>query len=187
MTAAPKHRWISVEAYLAGELTALIKHEYVDGIVYAMAGATNRHNTIAVNIVSALHMKLRGNPCRPFNSDTKIHIRSATQTRFYYPDALVTCRPNPDNDSYQDHPNLIIEVLSEGTRRIDEGEKKDAYLSLPSMEAYLLVGTTEPSVVVYRRTDRGFVREVIEDPAGVIPLPFLGTELTLAEIYENSI
>src|SRR5438132_2278002 len=127
MTAAKKLDLLSAEDYLAGELTSPIKHEYLGGVVYAMAGARNAHNLIATNIIGALCARLRGRPCRPFNSDTKVRVRLTTQVRFYYPDASVVCRANPQTDSFQDDPAVLFEVLSHSTRRIDEGEKKDAY------------------------------------------------------------
>src|ERR1043166_10251430 len=133
MTAARKWNLLSVEDYLAGELTSPVKHEYLAGVVYAMAGARNAHNLIATNTLTALALRLRGSPCRPFNSDTKIRIRQPTEIRFYYPDASVICRPNPQSDSFQDEPAALLEVLSRRTRRIDEGEKKDAYLTIPSL------------------------------------------------------
>src|SRR5947199_6506077 len=104
MSTAKKLNLVSVEDYLAGELDSPIKHEYLGGVVYAMAGARNLHNRIATNALGALHARLRGRPCQPFNSDTKIRVRLPTQTRFYYRDASVVCRPNPDQDSYQDEP-----------------------------------------------------------------------------------
>jgi Uma2 family endonuclease len=185
MTAAPKLNLISVEDYLAGELVSPVKHEYVAGAVYAVAGARNAHNIIATNMLVALGACLRGRKCRPFNSDTKIRVRLPTHWRFYYPDASVVCRSNPPNDSYQDEPAAIVEVLSRGTRRIDEGEKKDAYLSIPSLGAYLLVEQEERLVVVQRRTEQGFVREVYHGEEATISLPEIGTELPLAEIYEG--
>src|SRR5580765_8450054 len=110
MSAALKWNLVSVDDYLAGELESPIKHEYVGGVVYAMAGARNLHNRIATNTLGSLHARLRGQPCQPFNSDTKIRIRLPTQTRFYYPDVSVICRSNPDTDSYQDEPAVIVEV-----------------------------------------------------------------------------
>src|SRR5256884_7063865 len=133
MSTARKLSLVSVEDYLAGELISPVKHEYLGGVVYAMAGARNAHNLIATNTVGALYARLRGKPCRPFNSDTKIRIRLPTQVRFYYPDASVVCRPNPQTDSFQDDPAVLFEGLSRSTRRIDEGEKKDAYLTIPSL------------------------------------------------------
>jgi Uma2 family endonuclease len=185
MTAAKKLELISVEDYLAGELTSPAKHEYLGGVVWAMAGARNRHNKIATNILGALHSRLRGRPCQPFNSDTKIRIRLPNQTRFYYPEASVVCRPNPEEDSFQDEPAVIVEVLSQQTRRIDFGEKKDAYLMIPSLGVYLLVEQDLPAVTAYRRTELGFVREVYEGLSAVIPLGEIDCHLPLAEIYEN--
>jgi Uma2 family endonuclease len=185
MTAAEKLDLVSVENYLAGELSSTTKHEYLGGMVYAMAGASNRHNTIAGNLFAALHSRLRGHKCRPFNSDTKIRVRLPTHLRLYYPDASVVCRPNPPNDSFQDEPAAIFEVMSEATRRIDEGEKKDAYLTIPSLGAYVLLEQDRPAVIVYRRTEQGFHREVYTGPNATIPLHEIEVELPMADIYEG--
>jgi Uma2 family endonuclease len=185
MTAAEKLDLVSVEDYLAGELNSAVKHEYLGGMVYAMAGASNAHNGIATNVVGMLHAGLRGKKCRPFNSDTKIRVRLPTQWRFYYPDASVVCRPNPPDDSFQDEPVVIVEVMSEATRRIDEGEKKDAYLSIPSLSAYVLIEQDRPAATVYRRTEQGFVRDVYTGLATSIPLREIDVELALADVYEG--
>ena len=184
MSAVKKLHLVSVEDYLAGELVSPIKHEYLGGVVYAMAGARNVHNLIATNTLGALHFRLRGQRCRPYNSDTKIRIRFPTHVRFYYPDVSVICTPGPQNESFQEHPAALIEVLSRATRRTDEGEKRDAYLTIPSLGVYLMVEQEFPAVVVLRRTDTGFVREVYEGLEAVIPLPEIKAELPLAEIYE---
>jgi len=185
MSTVKKFQLVSVEDYLAGELTSPVKHEYLGGVVYAMAGARNAHNLIATNLIGALYARLRGRPCRPYNSDTKVRVRLAGQVRFYYPDASVVCRPNPPTDSFQDEPAVLFEVLSHATRRIDEGEKRDAYLSLPSLAVYFLVEQDAAAVVAFRRTDNGFVREVYEGPDAVLPLAEIGVELPLAEVYET--
>jgi Uma2 family endonuclease len=185
MTAAEKLNLISVEDYLAGELVSPIKHEYLGGFVYVMAGARNLHNVIKGNVFGSLYGRLRGRRCRPFDSDTKIRVRLPLQVRFYYPDASVVCRENPRDDSYQDDPVVIVEVLSRSTRRIDEGEKKDAYLTIPSLSVYLLIEQESSTVVAYRRTEQGFVGEVYSDLGEVVPLPEIDTELPLAEIYDG--
>lgn len=185
MTAAARPALVSVEDYLAGELVSSVKHEYLGGYVYAMAGAKNRHNLIAVNILAALHSQLRGKPCRSFNSDTKVRIRLPNQTRFYYTDTMVVCRPNAQDDSYQDEPVVIVEIISRSTRRTDEGEKKDAYLTIPSLSAYLLVEQEMPAIRVHRRTERGFVDELIEGMSSVVPLPEIGAALALADVFEG--
>ena len=185
MTAAQKLNLVSEEDYLAGELISPIKHEYVDGFVYAMAGARNVHNIIAVNTLVSLGIRLRGKRCRPFNSDTKIRIRRPKRRRYYYPDASVVCRPNPQDDSFQDQPVVVVEVLSRKTRRQDEGEKKDAYLTIPSLSVYVLIEQETAAVVAHRRTKHGFVPEVHEGLKAVLPLSEIDAELPLAEIYEG--
>src|SRR6476659_8324557 len=99
MSTAAKLNLVSVEDYLAGELVSPIKHEYLGGVVYAMAGGRNSHTAIASNTLIALGVRLRGRKCRALNSDTKIRIRLPTHVRFYYPDVSVICRPNPPDDS----------------------------------------------------------------------------------------
>jgi Uma2 family endonuclease len=184
MSAAERIQLVSVDDYLSGELVSPIKHEYLGGVVYAMAPARNVHNLIASNVLGVLHSRLRGSGCRPFNSDTKIRVRLPTHVRFYYPDASVICRPNPPSDTFQDEPAVIVEVLSRQTRRTDEGEKKDAYLTIPSLSVYLLVEQDSPAVVVYRRTESGFNREVYAGMQAVVPLDEVATELPLTEVYE---
>ncbi len=185
MSAAKKLNLVSIEDYLAGELISPIRHEYLGGVVYAMAGARNAHGIIKGNVFGRLHEHLRGKPCRPFDSDTKIRIYLPTQVRFYYPDVSVVCRPNPQTDSFQDKPAVLFEVLSHGTRRIDEGEKKDAYLTIPSLGVYVLIEQGTAAAVVFRRTGQGFVREVYEGLDAVIPLAEIETALPLAEVYDG--
>jgi Uma2 family endonuclease len=185
MSAALKTRHVSVEEYLDRELVSQIKHEYLGGTMYAMAGATNAHNRIASNVLGALHSRLRGKQCEPFNSDTKIRVKLPTHVRFYYPDVSVICDSNSPDDTFQDMPAVIVEVLSHKTRRIDQGEKKDAYLTIPTLHAYLLIEQDSPAVSVYRRTDQGFVHETYAELSGVVPLAEIDAELKLAEIYER--
>jgi Uma2 family endonuclease len=185
MTAAKQIRLVTVEEYLAGELQSKIKHEYAGGYVYAMAGATNVHNTIAVAFLGILFNALRGRPCQPFNSDTKVRVRMATHTRFYYPDGMVVCDPNPPSDSFQDRPIILAEVVSEATRRIDEGEKRDAYLTIPELSAYLLIETSSPRIIVHHRTGNGFVPRLYEGLDAVVPLDAIKLQLPLAELYER--
>lgn len=130
---------VSPEDYLDGELLSELKHEYLSGVVYAMAGGRNIHNEIAGNVFLGLATRLRGKTCRPYNSDTKVRLRLPGGLRFYYPDTQVTCHPNPPDDTYQDQPVVVVEVISESTRRTDEGEKLDSYRALPSLDVYLLV------------------------------------------------
>src|SRR5437588_10759550 len=177
MSTAKKLNLVSVEDYLAGELISPVKHEYLGGVVYAMAGAPNMHNVIASNTLVAVGSRLRGRPCRPFNSDTKIRVRLPTHVRFYYPDVSVSWRPNPQTDSFQDEPAVLFEVPSRRTRRTDEAENKDAYLTIPSLAVYVLIEQDMPAVVAFRRTEHGFVREVHEGLGVTLPLGEIGIEL----------
>ncbi|MEZ6089748.1 MAG: Uma2 family endonuclease [Pirellulaceae bacterium] len=176
---------LSVQDYLRGEADARQKHEYVDGVAYAMAGANNAHNTIATNATVSVGAQLRGNACRVFNSDTKVRIRSAHGTRFYYPDAMIACRLNPPDDTFQDAPVVIIEVISEATRRTDEHEKRQAYLSIDSLCAYIRVEQSLPQAVVDRRTDEGFITEGYAGLDAQIALPEIRCEITLSDLYED--
>ena len=183
MTAALKWNLVSVDEYLASELKSITKHEYLGGVVYAMAGARVAHNDIAANIVVSVGARLRGKRCKVYTSDMKIRIRMEEHVRFYYPDASVICRSNAPDSAFQDEPAAVFEVLSKATRRADTGEKKDGYLAIPSLIGYMLVEQEVPLVVVFRRTASEFAREVYEGIDAVIPLTEIEIELPLAEIY----
>lgn len=186
MTALKQPRLLTIAEYLEGEENSTVKHEYLGGAVHAMAGATNRHNTVAGNSFAALHGMLRGHPCQSFNSDTKIRIELPDHTRFYYPDAMVVRHPNPPTDHFQNWPALIIEVLSDSTRRTDLGEKRDAYLTIPSLKVLLFVESETPMVTLHRRKpDGGFAIETHVGLDAVIPLPEIEAALPLAALYER--
>ncbi|WP_202907575.1 Uma2 family endonuclease [Mariniblastus fucicola] len=175
----------SIADYLKGELDAKRRHEFVDGVVYAMVGARNRHNMIATNATISMGGQLRESPCMAFNSDTKIRIQQSGGTRFYYPDAMVDCDSNPDTDTFQDKPVVVVEVISESTRRTDEKEKRDGYLSINSLQVYLRVEQGTPCVKVDRRNDECFDSQLYEELSAVIPLPEIGMELPLSELYRG--
>lgn len=186
MSAKEKWEFVTVEEYLAAEELSPFKREYRDGVVYAMAGARNRHNRIASNALGQLYSQLRGRPCQPCNSDTKIRIRQLSGTRFYYPDVSVVCHPNPADDSYQDAPVIILEVASSSTRRIDLGEKKDGYLTIPTLGVYLVAESNEAVVQIFRRSPDGeFQRELALGLEAVIDLPEADVALALADLYEG--
>jgi Uma2 family endonuclease len=186
MTALKQPALLGIADYLAGEETSDVKHEYLGGTVHAMAGANNRHNIIAVNSLAIMHGMLRGKSCQAFNSDTKIRIEFPDHTRFYYPDAMVVCHPNPEQDHYQNQPVVIIEVLSDSARRTDMGEKRDAYLTIQSLKVLLLVEPDTAMVTVYRRKpEGGFATEHHAGLESTIPLPEIDASLPLAELYDR--
>ena len=178
-------RFITVEEYLAGEELTEQKHEYLAGVVYAMAGGTFAHSAIATNLLIALGAQLHGKKCRPLNSDMKLRIRFVDHTRFYYPDVQVVCRPNPPEDHFQDEPALVFEVVSESTRRIDEQEKRAAYLSIPTLGAYVLIEQDRPAATVWRRIGQGFVREDYAGADAVLAFGEIAARITLGELREG--
>jgi Uma2 family endonuclease len=186
MTALKHPSPVSVADYLAGEEISDVKHEYLGGVVHAMAGGNSRHSAISTSVVGSLVARLRGKTCQPFNSDMKVRIELPDHTRFYYPDAMVVCSRGPDNAHYQDHPVVVVEVLSESTRRIDLTEKRDAYLAIGTLKQLVLVEPDEARVVVYRRkATGGFETEEHLGLNSVVALPEIEAELPLAELYER--
>lgn len=184
MSSVSKKLPITVSEYLSGELIANQKHEYVDGTVYPMTGASTRHNRIATNATGAVYSQLRRKSCQVFNSDIKIRARQSRSVRFYYPDLSVVCQPNPDSELFQDHPVVIVEVLSDSTRRVDEYEKREAYLTINSLNCYLRLEQGQPAAVVYRRGENGFQREDYEGIDASIALSEIGCQVSLREVYE---
>ncbi|MBU6172454.1 MAG: Uma2 family endonuclease [Planctomycetes bacterium] len=185
MSSAEKSTYHSVEEYLAIEEQAQTKSEYIDGWIRAMTGATNRHNCVKINCLVHLVNQLRGQPCRPFDSDTKVRIDREGLRRFYYPDVQVVCQSNDPLSVFQDHPVLIIEVLSPSTRRYDLDEKMAAYLNIHSLECYIAIEQHQPIAVVMRRSTGGFLRQTVHGIEATIDLPFLGCTLPMQQIYEG--
>lgn len=178
---------ISEEDYLAGERIADVKHEYVAGEVFAMAGASKMHVIITGNIFSALRVHLRGKPCRTYASDMKVRVK--TSSVYYYPDVAVTCSPRDlavDAPAYYiEAPCLIAEVLSDSTERIDRREKLLAYQQLDSLDDYLLIDQDKREAGHYRRTADGWQRDIL-GPGDTLVLPGLQFELSVDQIYEDS-
>lgn len=185
MSHAEGPEYISADDYLRNERGSLHKSEYVDGWVRAMTGGTLRHNAIVGNCFVAIANRLRGNRCKPFNSDTKLRILHEGAKRFYYPDLQVVCESNDPTSDYQERPVLIIEVLSPATRRYDLDEKMTAYLAIPSLECYIALEQHQPSAIVMRRTERGFLRESVEGSDERIELPTIASSLPMRELYDG--
>ena len=186
MTALEQWELISEEDYLKGEVQSEIRHEYLNGTVHAMAGARVRHNRIVRNILSLIHARLKGKPCEPFSSDMKVRVQQRNDKRYYYPDVMVVCDSNPDNDTFQDKPVVLFEVISESTRRTDLGEKREAYLQIDSLETYVVVEQNTPTLIVYQKNSQGkFDRKIVSGLDETLSLSGIDTALSMAEIYED--
>ncbi|MEA5618812.1 Uma2 family endonuclease [Cronbergia sp. UHCC 0137] len=153
MVASPQI-YISPEKYLELEENSPIKHEYIDGYIYAMAGALDSHVTIALNIATLLRNHVRGSACRVYIADMKARIESLN--RFYYPDVMVTCdRRNQETSGYKKFPCLIIEVLSDSTQGFDRGDKFTDYQKLDTLQEYILINTKKQRIECFRRQNDG--------------------------------
>ena len=175
--------FISPVEYLEGEKVARVRHEYVDGDVYAMAGGTKAHNQVAGNFYGLLRAHLRGTPCRVFIGDVKVHVAWDWRERFYYPDVVVGCEAGDTDPYVVEQPKLVVEVLSDSTERDDRSDKFYAYRRLTSLEEYVLVAQEVRRVEVSRR-ETGWDLEVYETD-GNFSLGSVGLDLTLAEVYEG--
>ncbi len=173
---------LSVTDYLAAEHGADVRHEYIDGELYAMTGASRRHGLITLNLATFLRPRLRGSPCQLFANDMKVRLRIADQDIFYYPDLLLSCDPNDRETYYRSCPCLLVEVLSESTARIDRREKRLAYQMIPSLREYLLIEQDSRAVEVHRRS-QAWGAEYVTD--GRVRLDSLGVDVPLDAIYED--
>lgn len=169
--------------YLAAENDGGWRHEFVNGVVYAMVGTSDRHNLIALNLASALNNHLPGR-CQAFMSDMKLQVRRGQDHRFYYPDVFVTCAPAPMGGCTREDALLIAEVLSPGTERVDRGEKFEAYKALPALEEYALIAQDKRRVEIYRRRT-GWQREMF-GPEGQVMLETVGLTLSLDTLYRRA-
>ena len=167
------------EQYLAYERDQQIRHELVDGYLYALTGASDRHEEIALNLAAALRVHLRGTQCRVYKGDLK--IREADD--FYYPDVFVRCNEERGDPYFKTDPVLIAEVLSPGTQRYDRGDKSLAYFSLPTLREYVLISQDQIRVDVYRLS--ALARsERLESAGDVLKLASVDFTITLGELYE---
>ncbi len=172
----------TVEEYLHAETNSPIRHEYMGGYVFAMAGASEEHNIIAGNLYSLLRPHLRGSSCRVFMSDMKVKVQDDI---FYYPDLLVTCNREDNHRYFKTQPNLIIEVLSESTETTDRREKLMNYQTLATLKEYVLVSQNQMQVEVYRQDTPGNWTVQILGREHDLNLESVGLTVTMAQIYED--
>lgn len=144
---------MTVSQYLEFEKTSEVKHEYLDGEVYAMAGASKRHNLIGNNLNRHLDPHLRGGPCKVFTFEVKVYIEALNT--FYYPDLVVACDPDDNDEYFVKRPVLVVEVESPTTSTIDRREKLMAYRKLESLREYVILAQDRISAEVFRRDEDG--------------------------------
>jgi len=174
---------LSAADYLEGEQISDIRHEFVDGHVFAMAGAGESHNLIAGNVFAKLRNLVRGGPCRVFISDMKLNV--VEWNAFYYPDVMVVCDDSDTQPFFKQNPCLVVEVLSPSTASTDRREKMLAYRTVPSLRDYLLISQDKRRVEVFRRGADGTWAEAVVVEAGDVGLECVQTSLALDDIYED--
>lgn len=182
MMARPKAK-LSEQEYLAGERDGLVCHEYIDGEVHAMAGASRAHGVILNALAFALTPKARGKSCQLYTSVMKVRLTLGDKTIFYYPDLVLTCQPDDKDPYFSTQPRLIVEILSETTERIDRREKLLSYIRIDSLVEYVIVEQARRSVEIYRRRN-DWLPDTFEE-TGEVRLDSLDCTLTLEEIYAD--
>jgi Uma2 family endonuclease len=174
---------ISVEEYLEGEKNSPVRREYFYGEVYAMAGATDNHNRIVVEMATLLNMHLRGSRCEPFVGDIKVRVNPNV---YYYPDILVSCEEKTEDAHFRNEPILIVEVTSDSTREIDRREKRAAYLQMPSVQEYVIVEQKKMLVEIHRRQPDGrWLTHFYNRPEEEFEFVSIDLKMSVAEIYRR--
>lgn len=184
MIANKTQNYISPEDYLAGEEISHIKHEYIDGQIYAMAGASDAHVTISLNLASLLRNHVRGTGCRVYMADMKAQIDTANI--YYYPDVIVTCDARDrEFTNYKKYPCLIVEVLSPTTEAFDRGDKFSDYQQLETLQEYVLISQKHQRLDCFRRNAEGFWVLQFYYPGSEIHLASIDFRTSLDALYED--
>jgi Uma2 family endonuclease len=195
--ATPRSRiYFTEEEYLAIERASDERHEYIDGRIFAMAGESDQHGEICVNLIGELRSQLKGKPCRVRAQNTK--VRSGPEPKpphppegFYsYPDVLVVCGERQFHDKYRDvllNPTAIIEVLSKSTESFDRGEKFIRYRTwLPTLTDYILVSQDKPMIEHYRRQSDGeWILSTLNGLDASLKIESIGCSLKLSDVYDG--
>jgi Uma2 family endonuclease len=186
------HHYFTPEQYLDFEVHSETRHEYVDGQVYAMSGATLPHNRIVANLVVALYAGLRGRPCDALTQDMRVRVGPGSA--YVYPDLVGLCGDarveRADENEYQSllNPSFVVEVLSPSTESYDRGRKFALYRRIPTLREYVLVAQDRMHAERYTPAAdpaADWVRVDVDSPDGTIELPSVGAILRLGDLYER--
>lgn len=172
---------ISVEDYLEGEKASEIRHEYLDGEVYAMSGVCKRHNRIARALLRKLENHLEGSDCETFYGEVKLSVKHLN--RFYYPDLIVVCGPDDEHDYYLTKPTIIVEVLSLTTALTDKREKWFAYQEIEGLKEYVMIEQEAERAEVYRKRDDGLWSFIEFESHEEIEFESINFKMPMAELY----
>ena len=184
--AAVQPPFMTVDEYMEFEEKSPVRHEYVNGAIYAMNGVSVAHARIARELVVAVIGHLRGGPCELFSTDLKLQIRSDTDDVIYYPDMMIACQRDDWGPNYVRNPKLVAEILSPSTQHIDRREKAMTYRRIASLEEYVLLAQDDHRVVVQRRAEN-WRPQVYSGPQATVDFRSIGLSVPLAQIYEGTL
>ncbi len=185
MSAAEKLKTTYAE-YLALETSSGLRHEFVDGFAYAVAGGEPEHARLALSVGAELRQLLRGGPCRVFSSDLKLRVPASGNA--YYADAAVVCGPlarDAVDPLAVTNPTMLVEVLSPSTERFDRGEKFADYRLFESLQHYVMVTVGRRRIEHYRRNLDGTWTLTVATVGEAIALPDFGGRLAVDDVYEG--
>lgn len=178
---------MSPEEYLEWEREQEFRHEYHDGEIIVMQGASLRHNYVNMNLVLVIGSHLRHKPCDIFSHDLRLEAKAANS--YYYPDIVIVCdKPEPldEKEDMINNPAVVIEVLSPSTRFNDINRKKASYMSLPSLKEYIMVDSVSVMVNIIRKTAAGtWKSDVLRDLSDTMTIQTIGFSIPLSEIYRK--
>jgi Uma2 family endonuclease len=188
MVALPQKMRMTEAEYLEFERKSESKHEFIDGEVFAMTGASRAHNLICVNLARRISNQLDGKNCEVYASDMRVKI---SKRQYVYPDVIVVCgEVKLSHDKFDNllNPTIIIEVLSDSTEAYDRGLKFKNYRQLTSLQEYVLIAQDKPSIERFVRQPNGMWGISVNDAEGLdssVELTSIGCTLHLTEVYEH--
>jgi Uma2 family endonuclease len=182
---SPPRRY-TPEEYFAIEAQSEVRHDYVEGEIFAMAGGSKSHNILAQNAALSLRVALWGQGCQVFVENVRLEAKE--KSYYTYPDVFISCDPTDRHDPYLvRQPVVTVEILSPSAAEYDRPTKFENYQKLPSLRHYLLVGQSAWTVEWFRRDDAGqWIYTLLTGPDGVLEIPDLGLVLKLRELYEDT-
>jgi Uma2 family endonuclease len=178
------HQSLSVDEYLELETNSERRHEYIDGVMYAMSGASEKHELISGNLFAAIHGHLRGGPCKPYMGNFKLRLKIDQRDLFYYPDVMVACGREGVASHYLHYPKLVVEVLSPSSESTDRREKFLSYKQIATVEEYVLASQDIARITIYRRA-QNWAPQVHTGPDCLAMFQSIGLSLALGQIYEG--
>ena len=180
MVLAKKYNLMSEQAYLDGELLSDIRHEYIEGEVYAMVGAHKYHNQIVMTVSNVFYNHLLGKPCQPYASDMKVKI----DRKYFYPDVMVDCS-NEETDYFVEKPSIIVEVLSKSTRQHDKTVKRLAYFQIASLKEYVLIEQDFVEIEFWSRDENNYWQQSVYYLGDDIHFQSIDLTVSVEDIYRQ--